>query len=147
MLIVLCYCVSICRATTAQTPPSSGSFRALLEEEENRLIRLGQTGVKRGRNTQGSPITLAPAARRVTFKCEESSESERPVGWVQPWVNVFCHNANDCFCAVPPNSTGWSCCTSFVKLLSLNTYKVEDITLIEENFWSIFFFSLIQENN
>ncbi|XP_018538526.1 inhibitor of Bruton tyrosine kinase [Lates calcarifer] len=70
-------------ATAVQSPPSSCSFRALLEEEENRLIRLGQTGTQRGQGAQGSPVTPTPAARRVTFKCTESSEPERHTG---PWV-------------------------------------------------------------
>lgn len=71
-------------ATAVQSPPSSCSFRALLEEEENCLIRLGQTGIQRGQNAQGSPVSAtAPASRRVTFKCAENSEPERPTG---PWV-------------------------------------------------------------
>lgn len=73
-------------ATAVQSPPSSCSFRALLEEEENRLIRAGQTGTPRGHVAVGSPVTAAPpatAARRVTFKCAESSEPEKPTG---PWV-------------------------------------------------------------
>lgn len=70
-------------ATAVQSPPSSCSFRALLEEEENHLIRAGQTGSQRGQGAQMSPVTPTSASRRVTFKCDESSESERPVG---PWV-------------------------------------------------------------
>ncbi|KAM7420261.1 hypothetical protein PAMA_014796 [Pampus argenteus] len=70
-------------ATAVHSPPSSCSFRALLEEEENRLIRLGQTGAQRGQSTQGCPVSAAPSSRRVTFKCVESSEPERPTG---PWV-------------------------------------------------------------
>ncbi|XP_027142993.1 inhibitor of Bruton tyrosine kinase [Larimichthys crocea] len=70
-------------ATAVQSPPSSCSFRALLEEEENRLIRVGQTGAQRGQGAQVSPVTATPATRRVTFKCSESSEPERPTG---PWV-------------------------------------------------------------
>lgn len=73
-------------ATAVQSPPSSCSFRALLEEEESRLSGLVQTGVQRGQSVQGPPVTAtpaAPAARRVTFKCAESSEPERPTG---PWV-------------------------------------------------------------
>uniref|UniRef100_A0A3Q4BQQ8 BTB domain-containing protein n=1 Tax=Mola mola TaxID=94237 RepID=A0A3Q4BQQ8_MOLML len=71
-------------ATAVQSPPTSCSFRALLEEEEEkRLIRVGQTGVQRGRSSQVSPTTTAPATRRVTFKSIESSEPERPTG---PWV-------------------------------------------------------------
>ncbi|CAJ1061970.1 inhibitor of Bruton tyrosine kinase [Xyrichtys novacula] len=70
-------------ATLVQSPPSSCSFRALLEEEEKRLIKVGQTGVQRGQASQGSPVTPTTAARRVTFKCAESKEPERPTG---PWV-------------------------------------------------------------
>ncbi|XP_072250913.1 inhibitor of Bruton tyrosine kinase isoform X2 [Leuresthes tenuis] len=70
-------------ATPVQSPPSSCSFRALLEEEENRLTSLGQTGTQRVQSSLGSPVSAAPAARRVTFKCAENSEQERPTG---PWV-------------------------------------------------------------
>ncbi|XP_054477461.1 inhibitor of Bruton tyrosine kinase [Anoplopoma fimbria] len=70
-------------ATAAQSPPSSCSFRALLEEEENCLISAGQTGAQRGQGAQVSPVTATPTTRRVTFKCAESSEPERPTG---PWV-------------------------------------------------------------
>lgn len=70
-------------ATAVQSPPSSCSFRALLEEEENRLIRLGQTGAQRSQSAQGSPVSATPTSRRVTFKCADSSEPERPTG---PWV-------------------------------------------------------------
>ncbi|KAM9723342.1 inhibitor of Bruton tyrosine kinase [Menidia menidia] len=70
-------------ATSVQSPPSSCSFRALLEEEESRLTSLGQAGVQRGQSGLGSPVSAAPAARRVTFKRAESSEQERPTG---PWV-------------------------------------------------------------
>ncbi|XP_068425701.1 inhibitor of Bruton tyrosine kinase [Clinocottus analis] len=72
-------------ATAVQSPPSSCSFRALLlEEEESRLIRAGQTGAQRGQQgAQVSPVTATFATRRVTFKCAESSEPEQPTG---PWV-------------------------------------------------------------
>nr|XP_046255607.1 inhibitor of Bruton tyrosine kinase [Scatophagus argus] len=70
-------------ATAVQSPPSSCSFRALLEEEESRFIGEGQTGIQRGRSAQGSPVTATPATRRVTFKCAESNEPDRPSG---PWV-------------------------------------------------------------
>lgn len=63
-------------ATAVQSPPSSCSFRALLEEEEKRLTRLGQTGVP------ASPVTVS-APKRVTFKCADSSEPDKPAG---PWV-------------------------------------------------------------
>ncbi|XP_034729824.1 inhibitor of Bruton tyrosine kinase [Etheostoma cragini] len=70
-------------ATGVQSPPSSCSFRALLEEEENCLIKVGQTGAQRDLAAQVLPATATPATRRVTFKCAESSEPERPAG---PWV-------------------------------------------------------------
>ncbi|XP_068586194.1 inhibitor of Bruton tyrosine kinase [Cebidichthys violaceus] len=77
-------------ATAVQSPPSSCSFRALLEEqqqeeeeEENRLIRAGQTGAQRGPGVQVSLVTATSATKRVTFKCADSSEPERPTG---PWV-------------------------------------------------------------
>ncbi|XP_035484753.2 inhibitor of Bruton tyrosine kinase [Scophthalmus maximus] len=69
-------------ATAVQSPPSPCSFRALLQEEEKRLIRVGQTGTQRGHGAPVSPVTPSPAARRVTFK-SESSEPERHTG---PWV-------------------------------------------------------------
>lgn len=67
-------------AVTIQSPPSSGSFRALLEEEEKRLTRLGQAGVQRG---QTSPVPISSAPKRVSFKCAEGSETDKPAG---PWV-------------------------------------------------------------
>lgn len=70
-------------ATAAQSPPASCSFRALLEEEENRLVTVGQTVAQKVRATQGFPSTAPPVARKVTFKCSENSEPERPSG---PWV-------------------------------------------------------------
>uniref|UniRef100_A0A8C2ZL37 Inhibitor of Bruton tyrosine kinase n=1 Tax=Cyclopterus lumpus TaxID=8103 RepID=A0A8C2ZL37_CYCLU len=70
-------------ATAIQSPPSSGSFRALLEEE-SRLIRAGQTAAQMGQQgAQVSPVTATSATKRVKFKCAESSEPERPTG---PWV-------------------------------------------------------------
>ncbi|KAM9310117.1 inhibitor of Bruton tyrosine kinase [Pholidichthys leucotaenia] len=68
-------------ATAVPPPPSLCSFRALLEEEENRLARLGQMEMQK--NVPVSPMAVTPASRRVTFKCAESSEPERPSG---PWV-------------------------------------------------------------
>ncbi|XP_028985270.1 inhibitor of Bruton tyrosine kinase [Betta splendens] len=65
-------------ATTVNSPPSSYSFRALLEEEENRLTK---EGTQRGQGAQGSPVPAA--ARKVTFKDGDCSEPERPTG---PWV-------------------------------------------------------------
>lgn len=70
-------------ATAVQSPPSTCSFRALLEEEENRLIRVTQTGVQSRPGAQMFPVTATPAVRRVTFKCAETCEPERPTG---PWV-------------------------------------------------------------
>ncbi|CAF96255.1 unnamed protein product [Tetraodon nigroviridis] len=69
-------------AAPIQSPPVSCSFRALLEEEEeeNHSIKAGQAGLQRGRISSATP---APPARKVTFKCEEGSEPERPTG---PWV-------------------------------------------------------------
>lgn len=125
-LFFLCH-VSNCRATAVQSPPNSCSFRALLEEEENRLIRAGQTGVQRGRITQVSPVSPAPVTRRVTFKCTESSESERPTGWVSTvWVaHAHTHTqahkhrrkvaaAADDFSSVLLFSTGWHCWRAFL---------------------------------
>ncbi|KAM3873183.1 inhibitor of Bruton tyrosine kinase [Diretmus argenteus] len=66
-------------ATAVQSPPSSRSFRDLLAEEESRRVRLGPMG---GQGTHGPPVA-ATAARRVTFKCAETREPERPAG---PWV-------------------------------------------------------------
>ncbi|TNN60589.1 Inhibitor of Bruton tyrosine kinase [Liparis tanakae] len=67
-------------ATAIQSPPSSGSFRALLEEE-SRLTRaeaqVGQQGV------QVTPVTTTASTKRVKFKCAESSEPERVP---RPWV-------------------------------------------------------------
>ncbi|XP_076006412.1 inhibitor of Bruton tyrosine kinase isoform X2 [Genypterus blacodes] len=72
-------------ATAVQSPPSSRSFRELVAEEESRLIGLGQTGAQRVQGAHGPPsvATAAAAARKVTFKCAETSEPERPAG---PWV-------------------------------------------------------------
>uniref|UniRef100_A0A665VK97 BTB domain-containing protein n=1 Tax=Echeneis naucrates TaxID=173247 RepID=A0A665VK97_ECHNA len=70
-------------ATAVQSPPSSCSFRALLEEEENRLIGARHTGTQRSYSALGSPVTPTGAARRVTFKCAENSEPEKQIG---PWV-------------------------------------------------------------
>uniref|UniRef100_A0A3Q2QHR3 Inhibitor of Bruton tyrosine kinase n=1 Tax=Fundulus heteroclitus TaxID=8078 RepID=A0A3Q2QHR3_FUNHE len=70
-------------ATAVQSPPSSCSFRALLEEEENRLTRAGQPGPQRVQSVPGPSVSATPAARRVTFKSSESSEPEKPTG---PWV-------------------------------------------------------------
>ncbi|KAM4633285.1 inhibitor of Bruton tyrosine kinase isoform 2-T2 [Polymixia lowei] len=66
-------------ATAVQSPPSSRSFRELLAEEESRIIRVGAAG---GQSGHGPPVA-ATASRRVTFKCDEPSEPEKPAG---PWV-------------------------------------------------------------
>ncbi|KAM4735840.1 LOW QUALITY PROTEIN: inhibitor of Bruton tyrosine kinase [Anableps anableps] len=70
-------------ATAVHSPPSSCSFRALIEEEESSLARVGQLGPQRVQNTVGTSVSATPAARRVTFKSSESSEPEKPTG---PWV-------------------------------------------------------------
>lgn len=66
-------------ATAIQSPPSFRSFRELLAEEENRMVKVGAAG---GQAAQGSPLP-ATASRRVTFKCAEPGEPEKPSG---PWV-------------------------------------------------------------
>lgn len=71
---------SVYRAAAVQSPPSSCSFRALLEEEEKRLIKVAQTGTQWGQSVLGSPVSAGPAAKKVTFKSGESSEPERPSG-------------------------------------------------------------------
>ncbi|CAN9514113.1 unnamed protein product [Ophioblennius macclurei] len=70
-------------AIAVQSPTSSCSFRALLEEEENRLIRVGQPGTPRAQPAVGSPVAATPPTRKVTFKCAESGEPEKPAG---PWL-------------------------------------------------------------
>lgn len=78
-----CLFVFIHRATAVQSPPSSYSFRALVEEEEERcLVRAGQTGTQRSQGVQGLPVTPTAAARRVTFKSAENSEPEKSTGLV-----------------------------------------------------------------
>ncbi|XP_059423219.1 inhibitor of Bruton tyrosine kinase [Carassius carassius] len=62
-------------STAVQSPPSSCSFRDLLVEEE-----------RRGKPSPVSPVTArspATCAKRVSFKCAESSDPEKPAG---PWV-------------------------------------------------------------
>lgn len=95
------WCVVACRATAAQSPPASCSFRALLEEEENRLVRVGQTVAQKVRATQGFPFTAPPVARKVTFKCGEDSEPERPNGWVSSSCYLYSWYA----CSCPPGGT------------------------------------------
>lgn len=70
-------------ATAVQSPSSSYSFRMLLKEEEDCLIKAGQNGSQRSQGAQGSPVTPTPVSRRVTFRSGESGEPERPTG---PWV-------------------------------------------------------------
>ncbi|XP_047217059.1 inhibitor of Bruton tyrosine kinase [Girardinichthys multiradiatus] len=70
-------------ATAVQSPPSSCSFRALIEEEESRLMREGQPGAQSVQSALGPSVSATPAARRVTFKSSESGEPEKPIG---PWV-------------------------------------------------------------
>ncbi|XP_054637532.1 inhibitor of Bruton tyrosine kinase isoform X1 [Dunckerocampus dactyliophorus] len=69
-------------ATAVQSPPSSCSFRALLEEE-SQLIRAGQPGSQRSPGAQGSPVNLTPVSRKVTFRCDERNKLEKPS---RPWV-------------------------------------------------------------
>ncbi|XP_032413939.1 inhibitor of Bruton tyrosine kinase [Xiphophorus hellerii] len=70
-------------ATAVQSPPPSCSFRALVEEEENRSARVGHPGPQRVQNALGTSASATPTARRVTFKNNESGEPEKPTG---PWV-------------------------------------------------------------
>uniref|UniRef100_A0A3B5MT57 Inhibitor of Bruton agammaglobulinemia tyrosine kinase n=1 Tax=Xiphophorus couchianus TaxID=32473 RepID=A0A3B5MT57_9TELE len=70
-------------ATAVQSPPPSCSFRALVEEEENRSARVGHPGPQRVQNALGTSASATPAARRVTFKNNKSGEPEKPTG---PWV-------------------------------------------------------------
>lgn len=71
----------MCRAVRAvQSPPSMCSFRALLEEEEKRLMGARQMGAQWGQSVGGSPLSASPAARKVSFKRAESKEPERPTG-------------------------------------------------------------------
>ncbi|XP_013865164.1 inhibitor of Bruton tyrosine kinase isoform X2 [Austrofundulus limnaeus] len=81
-------------ATAVQPSLPSCSFRALLKEEENRLIRVERAGAQRGQGVQEPPLSQrvscpaarrvsCPAARRVMFKDAESNEPERPAG---PWL-------------------------------------------------------------
>uniref|UniRef100_A0A3B3BGL0 Inhibitor of Bruton agammaglobulinemia tyrosine kinase n=1 Tax=Oryzias melastigma TaxID=30732 RepID=A0A3B3BGL0_ORYME len=71
------------RATAIQSPPSSCSFRALLEEEESNSVRAEEPRSQRAQTALGSPVSATPAIKRVTFKCAENGEPERPTG---PWV-------------------------------------------------------------
>ncbi|XP_061919582.1 inhibitor of Bruton tyrosine kinase-like [Entelurus aequoreus] len=70
-------------ATAIQSPSSSCSFRTLLEEEESQLIRAGQPGNQKVLGAQGSAVCVVPVSRKVTFRCDERSELEKPSG---PWV-------------------------------------------------------------
>ncbi|KAL6108805.1 ibtk [Pungitius sinensis] len=70
-------------ATAVQSPTSSCSFRALLKEEENCMIMAAKTGAQSGQSALAAPVSVTCATRKVTFKCAESSEPERPTG---PWV-------------------------------------------------------------
>lgn len=70
-------------ATAVQSPPSCGSFRAVLEEEGKRLARLGLAGAQGGQVTQISSVSTSSAPKRVTFKCADDKEADKPKG---PWV-------------------------------------------------------------
>ncbi|XP_036394726.1 inhibitor of Bruton tyrosine kinase isoform X1 [Megalops cyprinoides] len=84
-------------ATPLQSPLSSQSFRDLLEEEERRVkaaavpvIASGRTAavpqISAGRTATApvtSPGALPCTPRRVTFKCAESNDLEKPAG---PWL-------------------------------------------------------------
>ncbi|XP_019748554.1 inhibitor of Bruton tyrosine kinase-like [Hippocampus comes] len=65
-------------ATALQSLPSPCSFRALLEEEENIFIRAGQPGTHSCQSAQALPVSVTPVNKRVTFKCADGSEPEKP---------------------------------------------------------------------
>ncbi|XP_077432250.1 inhibitor of Bruton tyrosine kinase isoform X2 [Vanacampus margaritifer] len=70
-------------ATAVQSQPASCSFRALLEEEEeNAIIRPGHSETQRGQGAQAFPVGVSPVSRKVTFRCADSSELEKPGPWV-----------------------------------------------------------------
>ncbi|KAM6968095.1 inhibitor of Bruton tyrosine kinase [Aplochiton taeniatus] len=67
--------------SVVQPSPSSRSLRDVIAEEANRVARMGLAGPP---GSPGGQEPLVPSvARRVTFKCAEPSDPERPVG---PWV-------------------------------------------------------------
>lgn len=112
-----------------QSPPSARPFRELLAEEESRLIGHSQTGAQRIQGGHGPPsvVTAAIAARKVTFKCAETSEPERPTGYVYqnarkvPCIYQHLHQLRQHTClikqisfnlvllSVLPISTWWHC--------------------------------------
>ncbi|XP_073702952.1 inhibitor of Bruton tyrosine kinase isoform X2 [Garra rufa] len=68
-------------STAVQSPPSSCSFRDLLVEEERRGKPSPVSPVMA--RSPGAAAGLPICAKRVTFKCGESSDPEKPAG---PWV-------------------------------------------------------------
>ncbi|KAG5271231.1 hypothetical protein AALO_G00177360 [Alosa alosa] len=68
-------------ATAVQSPPVLRSFRDVLEEEVKRVKTPPAAPVAVG--NPGPAVGLVPGAKRVTFKCAESSDTDKPAG---PWV-------------------------------------------------------------
>ncbi|XP_076136323.1 inhibitor of Bruton tyrosine kinase [Alosa pseudoharengus] len=68
-------------ATAVQSPPALRSFRDVLEEEAKRVKTPPAAPVAVG--NPGPAVGSVPGAKRVTFKCAESSETDKPAG---PWV-------------------------------------------------------------
>ncbi|XP_077454563.1 inhibitor of Bruton tyrosine kinase isoform X2 [Stigmatopora argus] len=73
-------------ALALQSSPSSCSFRELMKEEENLLTRVGQAGTPKIHRAQASPVTVTPVNRKVTFKCAEGIELEKPGPWMMAAV-------------------------------------------------------------
>ncbi|KAJ8411489.1 hypothetical protein AAFF_G00162970 [Aldrovandia affinis] len=73
-------------ATPLQSPPSSQSFRDLLEEEERRVTTAQASVIGPARSSAApvvGPVSPVCAARKVTFKSAEQNDLEKPAG---PWV-------------------------------------------------------------
>ncbi|KAL2084814.1 hypothetical protein ACEWY4_020332 [Coilia grayii] len=68
-------------ATAVQSPPALRSFRDVLEEEAKRVRSPPSAPVAAG--SPGVAVAPAAGAKRVTFKCAEASDTEKPAG---PWV-------------------------------------------------------------
>ncbi|KAL6488863.1 hypothetical protein MHYP_G00026040 [Metynnis hypsauchen] len=68
-------------ATAAQSPPSSLSFRDLLMEEEQRSKPSAAAIMAAG--SPAGPGASTICAKRVTFKCSESNNADKPAG---PWL-------------------------------------------------------------